>query len=351
MSRLRSIFGVHLQEWGARFVVVLLVVGLPLAAFAYAQKGEASPEQFVEIRARMPEQGGWSVASLTTPAGEPLRLRLVSDDVVHSFHIGKSDHPAIDLLPGKPVETTLTFDEPGTYTFYCTRWCGPNHWRMRGTIDVLPKQGALTPSIGEEAQPLYATLGIDIDAPHPARATPGEMPSAASGAALGVVLPQKYLSQTFYRAHSPAEAWDLLRRDPTTQELGDQDVWNLVAYLWSQNTNPEALQAGKELYEQNCAACHGQGGAGDGVFAEDLARQGIAGHTGTDMEGQNVQPPADFTDPSQMLGASPALLQGKIIRGGMGTGMPYWGPIFTEEEVWSLVDYLYLFQFQQEVDP
>jgi hypothetical protein len=40
-----------------------------------------------------------------------------------------------------------------------------------------------------------------------------------------------------------------------------------------------------------------------------------------------------------MLGASPALLQGKIIRGGMGTGMPYWGPIFTEAQTWALVDY------------
>lgn len=26
------------------------------------------------------------------------------------------------------------------------------------------------------------------------------------------------------------------------------------------------------------------------------------------------------------------MLQGKILRGGMGTGMPYWGPIFTEEQ-------------------
>jgi hypothetical protein len=34
------------------------------------------------------------------------------------------------------------------------------------------------------------------------------------------------------------------------------------------------------------------------------------------------QTPADFTDPARMLGASPALLEGKILRGGMGTGMP-----------------------------
>ncbi len=47
--------------------------------------------------------------------------------------------------------------------------------------------------------------------------------------------------------------------------------------------------------------------------------------------------PADFTNPKRMLGASPALLQGKILRGGMGTGMPMWGSIFTEEQIWDLV--------------
>jgi len=47
-----------------------------------------------------------------------------------------------------------------------------------------------------------------------------------------------------------------------------------------------------------------------------------------------------------MLTASPALLQGKIIRGGMGTGMPSWGLIYTEEQTWNLVDYLWTFQFQ-----
>ena len=33
----------------------------------------------------------------------------------------------------------------------------------------------------------------------------------------------------------------------------------------------------------------------------------------------SMQQPVDFTDAKRMLGASPALLQGKILRGGMGT--------------------------------
>ena len=61
--------------------------------------------------------------------------------------------------------------------------------------------------------------------------------------------------------------------------------------------------------------------------------------------------PIDFTDPNHVLAASPAHLQGKILRGGMGTGMPYWGPIFTEEQTWALVAYLWTFQFDTEEHP
>jgi len=60
----------------------------------------------------------------------------------------------------------------------------------------------------------------------------------------------------------------------------------------------------------------------------------------------SMQTPADFTDATRMLGASPALLQGKILRGGMGTGMPMWGSIFTETQTWDLAAYLYSLQFE-----
>ena len=62
--------------------------------------------------------------------------------------------------------------------------------------------------------------------------------------------------------------------------------------------------------------------------------------------GMTSQQPADFTNATRMLGASPAILQGKILRGGMGTSMPMWGSIFTEEQMWNLVAYLYSFQFE-----
>jgi mono/diheme cytochrome c family protein len=37
------------------------------------------------------------------------------------------------------------------------------------------------------------------------------------------------------------------------------------------------------------------------------------------------------------------VLYAKIRRGGMGTGMPNFGTLFTTEETWALVDYLRTF--------
>ena len=57
------------------------------------------------------------------------------------------------------------------------------------------------------------------------------------------------------------------------------------------------------------------------------------------------KPPARFSDPQQMAGASEAILRAKIVRGGMGSGMPYWGRLFGEQDVRALLSYLWGFIF------
>jgi mono/diheme cytochrome c family protein len=46
-----------------------------------------------------------------------------------------------------------------------------------------------------------------------------------------------------------------------------------------------------------------------------------------------------------MLAGTTDIFYAKIRRGGMGTGMPSFGPIFTEQETWELAEYLWTFQF------
>jgi len=170
---------------------------------------------------------------------------------------------------------------------------------------------------------------------------PDEKPAAARGAALG--LNPDWLTAPD-RTQSPALVWHQLRSSSSTQKLSDEQVWDLVALMWRSNTTPERLTEGQQLYAQNCAACHGETGKGDGVIAPSLKKMPVPGMT---MTGHETVAPINFTDAKNLLGASDAILEGKIIRGGMGTGMPYWGPIFTTEQIRSLVDYLWTFQFDQ----
>jgi len=330
------------KEWLARILIIILL----LAAITIPAVGWWQRSQGIVIHARMAETGGWTPENLTVPAGQPLHLRLTSDDVTHGFAIGQSDQPTVDVIPGEMTEVNLVFDRPGKYTFYCTRWCSVNHWRMRGVIDVT---GPMTTTEAVNP-PLYVTLGIDIDTEHHAEIIPAETPSALRGALLNQNVPPVYLSREYYLTHPPLELWKALRGEPAMPKLSDQDIWDLVAWVWDSNTTLQELQTGMELYAANCAACHGETGSGNGVFADQLVQPDTGKHS--EMQtGEMTNRPTDFTAAEHMLPASPAHLQGKIIRGGMGTGMPYWGPIFTEDQMWALVAYLWTFQFEMENKP
>jgi mono/diheme cytochrome c family protein/plastocyanin len=321
-------------EWAARLLLFLLIAGL-FAAILVGRR----PAQAVEIHAVMPEKGGWLPGNLTAEAGTPLDLRLTSDDVVHGFAVGQHPWPAVDVMPGQVTELSLIFDEPGTYTYYCTRWCGPNHWRMRGTIEVAETENA--PASNEPIpQPLYVSLGLDIDAPHEVDVQLERPPSAAQGESLDNATPAQFNAREAYVGQTPYALWQELRADPGAADLSDIELWDLIAFIWRSRTTTESLRLGQQLYAENCAACHGENGDGAGVI--DVAQ---AAENDSESFGSALLPPSDFTDTRQMLGASTAILQGKIIRGGMGTGMPYWGTIFTEEEIEALVDYLWTFQF------
>jgi mono/diheme cytochrome c family protein len=325
------------QEFLARIILCLLVAAAGLAGVLAVGLPTRSARAAYEIHARMPENGGWSVETLTARVGEPLRLRLTSDDVLHSFAIGKLGAEPLELLPGEWVEMELVFEQPGRYTFYCTRWCGKNHWRMRGVIEVGGPGLAFDADV---AQPLYLALGLDVDAPHPAQAVPARLPSAVRGAALEGRLPAWALDRAALRQAGPAETYLGLRAEAGLADLEDADLWDVVAYLYTRQA-PGGLDEAQALFAANCAACHGEAGRGDGVMVADLpAFEPPMGQM------RQTRPP-DFTDPRVLLGASPALLEGKLLRGGMGTGMPYWGPILTEEQINALIAYLYSFPKQR----
>jgi hypothetical protein len=210
---------------------------------------------------------------------------------------------------------------------------------MRGVIEVLPAGGGTAP-LPAAGAPLFQKLGLDIDAMrHDAHDLPAALPLAERGEALGRALPAQLADAGSRRALAPAEAHHLLREDPAYARLDDATLWDLVAWAWLRDMLPDRMANAAGLYARDCAACHGPEGRGDGPAGVNLP--GMA-----KMDPAMPAGPADFTDAGQMLAASDALLQGKLLRGGMGTGMPEFGSLYTDEALWDVVTYLRTFTMQ-----
>ena len=320
-------------------VVLLVLVAFPAGIFGYQAwrlRPASAGVKIMEIVARAPEQGGFSPDRLTMQVGETVRLRISSPDVVHGLTIPGLGVNVDEIYPGKVVEVDVTPTQSGRYAFACTRWCSVDHWRMRGVIEVTGAAGALLPT---QQPPLFQQLGIDIDAMrHAALVTPIARPSISAGAALNAKLPRALADPAHRRTLAPADAFQTLRADAANAALSDADVWNLVAWAWLKDVPPTALARTETLYARDCAACHGPEGKGKGPAGLNLP--GMAKMDPTMPKG-----PADFSDPAHMLAASDVLLQGKLLRGGMGTGMPEFGSLYSDEEQWAMVAYLRMFLF------
>jgi cytochrome c oxidase subunit II len=125
--------------------LVLLVVNLVTAPMSAAMgdrgasaRGAAvdAGELVVEVtaekfwwRVRYPQHDVETANELHIPTGEPVRIRLSSADVIHSFWIPRLAGK-IDATPGHTTELVLETDEPGRYRGRCTEYCGLAHAQM-----------------------------------------------------------------------------------------------------------------------------------------------------------------------------------------------------------------------------
>ena len=322
------------QELLALGILLIILVGFPAGVLAYQYVYlPVTPDeaQVIDLVARAPEAGGWDLETITVNKGDTVRLRITGQDVVHGFAIGKLGVDTGPILPGEAVTVEFIADEVGQFTYYCNVWCSPYHYRMRGTLEVIDPADPDALPVAEEESDFELDPDIDVDSPHEAKFYPANRPSAIRGQALANQGNQSGRMEIpvllDLRQQSPSAVFQAIReRNPTAS---DEEIWDLVAHLWFTVTTPEQLAAGEALYAKNCAACHGETGGGDGPGDRYVEEQST-----------------DFTNARTMAGGSSAIYYAKIRRGGMGTGMPYWGAIFTEEETWNIVDYLWTFLFE-----
>ena len=54
---------------------------------------------------------------------------------------------------------------------------------------------------------------------------------------------------------------------PWRNQMTDNEIWDTVAFAWSLHTSQVDIADGEVIYQESCAACHGESGAGDGPDA------------------------------------------------------------------------------------
>ncbi len=74
------------------------------------------------------------------PAGVPVKLKMHSLDVIHSFFIWPPVSKTQDLYPGRITYQWFKIDKPGDYWVSCREYCGSGHAFMRAKIHVLSKE-------------------------------------------------------------------------------------------------------------------------------------------------------------------------------------------------------------------
>jgi len=80
--------------------------------------------------------GEREIDELHVPVGQPVRLVMNSQDVIHSFYV-----PALrvkqDVVPGRVSSLWFKAERPGVYWMTCAEFCGTDHSVMGGKFYVL----------------------------------------------------------------------------------------------------------------------------------------------------------------------------------------------------------------------
>ena len=112
--------------------------------------------------------GQHEINSLHVPAGRPIQLTMISQDVFHSFSI-PDFRVKREVIPGRYTTVWFNATTPGTYHIFCTQYCGTQHSGMIGEVTVLTPddyqkwlaQSTSGMSLAQNGERLFASMGCN----------------------------------------------------------------------------------------------------------------------------------------------------------------------------------------------
>jgi cytochrome c oxidase subunit 2 len=123
------------------FVIFMIMFFWGLRLYLdWAQPPEDAREVFVVGRQWMwhlQHTGGQrEINRLHVPVGKPVKLTMISQDVIHSFFV-PDFRIHMDVLPGRYTTTWFQATRTGRFNLFCSQYCGTNHSVMIGEVIVL----------------------------------------------------------------------------------------------------------------------------------------------------------------------------------------------------------------------
>jgi cytochrome c oxidase subunit 2 len=188
--------------------------------------------------------GQQEINALHVPLGRPVKLRMISEDVIHSFYV-----PAFrvkqDVLPGR--YTTIWFQptRAGEFHLFCAEYCGTSHSQMRGTVVVQTEsqyaqwlQGGPRESPEAAGQRLYEQFRCTTchDAAIKPRCPPldgvfGTTVRLADGGT--VTADENYLRESIVRPAAKLVAGYPAVMPSFEGQIGEEGILQIIAYLKS----------------------------------------------------------------------------------------------------------------------
>ena len=196
--------------------------------------------------------GQREINELHVPAHQPVRLSMISLDVIHSLYF-----PALrikqDVLPGRYTTLWFDADRPGTYHLFCAELCGTGHSEMGGQLVIMTPAAyeawlERTPSdlsLAASGEKLFRSLGcsgchVNSKAVHapPLEGVFGSPVPLASGAV--VLADEAYLRDSILLPKKAVVAGYEPIMPSFQNRLSEDQLLQLIAYLKSLATKPEA---------------------------------------------------------------------------------------------------------------
>lgn len=190
--------------------------------------------------------GRREINELHVPVGRAVRLRMISEDVIHSFYV-----PAFrmkqDVLPGYYTTTWFEATKVGDFHLFCAEYCGTQHSSMIGHIHVMAPEDYERWLAGPEPVRSMVDLGEEIFTGKGSCLTCHNSVSGPRGPDLGglfgktvrlrdgraVTADENYLREAILRpAGKIVEGYENLM-PPYEGQLSEEDVLHLIAYIKS----------------------------------------------------------------------------------------------------------------------